>query len=125
MTPITVVLVDDQPAIRHGLRLRIAAESDIVVVGEAGDGAAALDLVTALAPDVVIMDVSMPGIDGIDATSRLRAMAPGSTIVILSLHDDAVTRARAATAGAAAFVSKHEADALLLDTIRRLGQPHP
>lgn len=125
MKAIRVLLVDDQPVIRQGLRLRMATEADIAVVGEAGDGHAALDLATTLAPDIIVMDIAMPGLDGIEATRHIRAKIPGSTVVILSLSDDAATRARAAEAGAAAFVAKHEADGLLLDTIRRLGAPHP
>jgi DNA-binding NarL/FixJ family response regulator len=119
MNAIKVLLVDDQPVTRQGLRLRMATEADIAVVGEAGDGHAALDLARALAPDVIVMDVTMPGLDGIEATRHIRATVPGSTVVILSLNDDAATRARAAEAGAAAFVAKHEADGLLLDTIRK------
>jgi DNA-binding NarL/FixJ family response regulator len=122
---IKVLLVDDQPVIRQGLRLRMATEADIAVIGEAGDGRAALDLAARLSPDVIIMDIAMPGLDGIEATRHLRAKVPGSTVVILSLSDDAATRARAAEAGAAAFVAKHEADGLLLDTIRRLAPPNP
>ena len=122
---IRVLLVDDQPVIRQGLRLRMATEADIAVIGEAGDGDAALDLAAALAPDVIVMDIAMPGIDGIETTRHIRAAVPGSTVVILSLSDDDATRARAAEAGAAAFVAKHEADGLLLATIRRLGTTHP
>jgi DNA-binding NarL/FixJ family response regulator len=125
MNAIKVLLVDDQPVIRQGLRLRMATEADIAVIGEAGVGRAALDLAARLSPDVIIMDIAMPGLDGIEATRHLRAKVPGSTVVILSLSDDAATRARAAEAGAAAFVAKHEADGLLLDTSRRLAPPNP
>ena len=118
MKNIRVLLVDDQPAIRQGLRLRFAAEADITVVGEAGDGATALDLAQTLTPDVIIMDVTMPGIDGIEATRAIRTEVPDSTVVMLSLHDDATTRSRASDAGATAFVSKHQADSLLFETIR-------
>ena len=118
MTKIRVLLVDDQPAIRQGLRLRMAAEADIAVVGEAGDGTAALDLARRLAPDVIVMDVAMPGVDGIDATRAIRATLPNSIVVVLTLHDDSITRELASQAGATAFVAKHEADRLLLDTIR-------
>ncbi len=119
MTQIRVLLVDDQPAIRHGLRLRIATESDISIVGEAGDGATALDLATRLRPHAIVMDVKMPGMDGIETTQHLRTSVPESNVVILSLHDDAATRTRAIDAGAVAFVAKHEAERLLLDAIRQ------
>src|SRR5690606_15371860 len=111
---IRVLLADDQPTIRQGLRLRLGLEPDIDVVGEAGDGNDAVALATTLRPDVVIMDVTMPHLDGIDATHALRQQAPGSAVVILSLHDDASTRDRARLAGATAFIAKHEADSLLL-----------
>ena len=125
MTHIKVLLVDDQPVIRQGLRLRMATEADIAVVGEAGDGHTALDLAGRLNPDIIVMDIAMPGLDGIEATRNIRATVPGSTVIILSLSDDAATRARAAEAGAAAFVAKHEADGLLLDTIRRVATASP
>ena len=118
MKHIRVLLVDDQPAVRQGLRLRMAAETDITVVGEAGDGATALNLAQSLAPDVIIMDVMMPGIDGIEATRSIRTAVPDSSVIVLSLHDDAKTRDRANDAGATAFVAKHEADGLLVDAIR-------
>lgn len=119
MTEIRVLVVDDQPAIRRGLRLRMDAEADIDVVGEAADGNAAIEHARALAPHVVVMDITMPGLDGIEATRQLRDIAPESKVIILSLHDDDATRSRANAAGAVAFVSKHEADAHLLDTIRQ------
>ncbi len=117
---ISIVLVDDQATVRRGLRMRLTMEADIEVVGEAGSGEAALRLVRSLSPDVVLMDVEMPGMDGIDATAALRAAAPQVAVVILSLYDDARTRARAREAGAAAFVAKHQAKTTLLTTIRRV-----
>ena len=117
---ISIVLVDDQAAVRRGLRMRLTMETDVEVVGEAGSGEAALRLVRSLSPDVVLMDVEMPGMDGIDATAALRAAAPQVAVVVLSLYDDARTRARAREAGAAAFVAKHQAKTTLLATIRRV-----
>ncbi len=117
---ISIVLVDDQATVRRGLRMRLTIEADVEVVGEAGSGEAALRLVRSLSPDVVLMDVEMPGMDGIDATAALRAAAPQVAVVVLSLYDDARTRARAREAGAAAFVAKHQAKTTLLATIRRV-----
>ncbi len=117
---ISIVLVDDQATVRRGLRMRLTMEPDVEVVGEAESGEAALRLVRALSPDVVLMDVEMPGMDGIVATAELRATAPHVAVVILSLYDDARTRARAREAGAAAFVAKHQAKTTLLATIRRV-----
>jgi NarL family two-component system response regulator LiaR len=115
---ITILLVDDQPAVRRGLRMRLALEPDVTVVGEADDGVMALDLARTLRPDVVIMDVVMPGLDGLDATAQMRVAAPASAVVVLSLYDDSGTRARAAECGAVAFVGKHETPDTLPAAIR-------
>lgn len=119
---IRVMLVDDQPVVRQGLRMRLALERDVEVVAEAGDGSAALELARRERPDVVVMDVEMPGMDGITATEELRRIAPASAVVILSIHEDAQTRARAQAAGAAAFVGKHEGPDALLDVMLALGR---
>ena len=122
---IRVLLVDDQPAVRQGLRIRLVLEPDVEVVGEAGDGAGAISLAQSLRPDVILMDVRMPGMDGISAVRTLRAVAPESAVVILSLYDDAKTRARAQEAGAAAFVAKHKVEETLLAAIRRVVARRP
>jgi len=119
MKPIRLLLVDDEPAIRRGLRMRLALESDVEVVGEAADGAAALEEVERLAPQVVLMDVEMPGLDGIATTSELRSRSTGAAVVMLSMYDDAATVERALAAGATAFVSKQSIDGALLEAIRR------
>jgi DNA-binding NarL/FixJ family response regulator len=116
---IRVLLVDDQQNIRRGLRMRLGLEPDLAVVGEAGDGEAALRMASLVAPDVVLMDVEMPVLDGISATARLRQVHPGCSIVMLSLYDDAQTRERAAAAGACAFVAKTKMDESLMDAIRQ------
>ncbi|HEY8600533.1 MAG TPA: response regulator transcription factor [Thermomicrobiales bacterium] len=117
---ITILLVDDQPVMRSGLRMRLELEPDMEVIGEAGDGAAALALARETHPQVVIMDIEMPIMDGIAATAALRSAVPGSAIVVHSLHDDAATQARARAAGAVAFVGKHRLEAPLLAAIRRV-----
>jgi DNA-binding NarL/FixJ family response regulator len=96
------------------------AESDLSVIGEACDGEAALNLTTSLCPDVVLMDVEMPRMDGIAAASVLHATCPRALIIMLSIHDDALTRARAEEAGAAAFVAKSMPADTLLATIRQV-----
>lgn len=122
---IKLLLVDDQPAVRRGLRMRLALEPDICVVGEAEDGMVALELVTRLKPDVVLMDIELPRLDGIAATARLHADHPQSAVVILSLHDSENNRRRARLAGAVSFVAKQGADGALLDAIRAAVQLPP
>jgi DNA-binding NarL/FixJ family response regulator len=118
-TMIRLLLVDDQPAVRRGLRMRLALEADFLVAGEAEDGTSALALISELRPDVVLMDAQMPRMDGIIATVALRAAFPETAVVILSLHDDEATRKQAATAGATAFLSKQATDTMLVDVLRR------
>lgn len=116
---IRVLLVDDQQVVRRGLGLRLHLEPDMRVVGEARSGKEALTLVQALAPDVVLMDVEMPEMDGIAATTALRAMRSPSAVVIISIHDDLPMRIRAQAAGAVAFVTKNGLTEELLAAIRQ------
>lgn len=118
MLMINVLLVDDQESVRRGLRMRLALEEDLQVVGEAADGRKALDLIRELKPDVVIMDLEMPGMDGISATAALHDMTPQVKVVMLSLHDNSFLRDRARIAGATAFVEKREGAGRLLNEIR-------
>ena len=119
---IRLLLVDDQPAVRRGLRMRLALEADILVAGEAEDGASALALMNELRPDVVLMDAQMPHMDGLIATVALRAAFPGAAVIILSLHDDAATRKQATAAGAAAFLSKQADDTTLVEVLKRAAE---
>jgi DNA-binding NarL/FixJ family response regulator len=115
---ISILLVDDKPAVLHGLRLRLELEPDLKVVGEAHDGRSALALAQTLHPDVVIMDVGMPGMDGITATERLRELIPDVIVIVLTVRDDEETKSRVFQAGAAAFVEKRALPDRLLTTIR-------
>jgi DNA-binding NarL/FixJ family response regulator len=116
---IRVLLVDDQAVVRHALRVRFNLEPDLEVVGEASSGREALALAQSLTPDLVLMDVEMPEMDGIEVTAVLRRVVPQSAVVILSIYDDAQTRGRAQAAGAVAFVEKRGATENLLTTIRQ------
>jgi DNA-binding NarL/FixJ family response regulator len=116
---IRLLLVDDQPVVRRGLRVRFQLEPDMQVVGEASTGREALILAQALSPDVVLMDIEMPVMDGIEATTALRTVVPQSAVVILSIHNDRQTRMRAQAAGAVAFVEKRGTTDTLLAVIRQ------
>jgi len=116
---ITLLVVDDQPSVRRGLRMRLALESDLKTLGEASNGLEALAAVRQLHPDIVVMDVDMPQMDGITATAKLAAVAPRTAVIILSIHDDTGTRQRARAAGAVAFVAKQAGDVALLEAIHQ------
>jgi DNA-binding NarL/FixJ family response regulator len=116
---IRVLLVDDQPVVRRGLRVRFQLEPDMQVIGEASTGSEALTLAQILTPDVVLMDIEMPDMDGIEATVALRTVVPQSIVVILSIHTDRQTRMKAQAAGAVAFVEKRGTTDILLSAIRQ------
>jgi DNA-binding NarL/FixJ family response regulator len=110
---IRVVIVDDRAEIRRCLWRRLELEPDIEVLAEALDGQEAFEKVMALKPDVVVMDVKMPVLDGISATALLRRNRLETRIIILSIYDDVLTRQAALLSGASAFVEKHRFSALL------------
>lgn len=116
---IKLLLVDDQAQVRRGLQMRLHLEPDMTVVGEADNGTTALTLIRGLQPDVVLLDLEMPGLDGLATLALLSETGWPCAVVILSLHDDEANRARTLSAGAAAFVSKQAGDAPLLAAIRR------
>ena len=122
--PIRLLLVDDQPAIRRGLKMRIALEPDLEVVGEVGTATEAIPLAQALLPDVVLMDIEMPSMEGISAIAALRRVVPHSAVVLFTLYDNAAMRARAREAGAAALVAKHQTEVALLAAIRRAAKAY-
>lgn len=105
--PIRVLIVDDHPLYRAGIRERLeSGGGEISVVGEAGDGRQAKSMVAALGPDVVLMDISMPQVNGIEATRLIHADFPGVAVVIISVYDDDQYVRAAITAGAAGYLLK-------------------
>ncbi len=119
---ITLLLVDDDPLLLQGLRRWLERAPDITVVGEASTGAEAVTLAHTLQPDVVLMDLSKPTMNGTAATAGLRAAVPRSAVVLLSLYDDAAMRAQAHAAGAVTVVGKQEGVQALLAAIRAAGR---
>ena len=87
MSKIRVLLADDEPIVRRGLAMLLQQESDIEVVGEAGEGEEAVELAQRLRPDVVLMDIGMPGISGLDATRQIGDVATDVSVLILTVHD--------------------------------------
>jgi len=115
---IRILLVDDQSLLRMGFRLILEAEPDIEVVGEAADGASGVSMTAALHPDVVLMDVRMPGMDGIQATASIIAADPASKVLILTTFDLDQYVFAGLKAGASGFVLKDAPPAELLTAIR-------
>ncbi len=122
--PITVVLVDDHRLVRAGLRGIIDAAADLTVVGEAADGSEALAVVRAAQPDVVLRDLSMPGVDGIEGTARLRDAGESARVVVLTsfVEHDRVTAALAA--GAVGYLLKDSDPRDVLEAIRSAAAGH-
>ena len=117
---IGIVVVDDHAVVRSGLRLLLEAEEDLVVVAEAGNAREAVFEVRAHKPDVVLLDVVMPGESGIDAVPKLLLEAPGVKILVLSMQDDPQYVREAFAAGAKGYVLKEAADAEVVDAIRQV-----
>ncbi len=115
---ITVLLVDDQPLMRDGLRLILESTDDIAVIGEAGDGAEIEALVAALDPDVVLMDIRMPSVDGIEATRQIVAAGHRARVLILTTYDLDEHLYDTIRAGACGFILKTEPTPRLLGAIR-------
>jgi DNA-binding NarL/FixJ family response regulator len=115
---ITILLVDDHPVVREGLQGMLAAEEDLSVVAEAGGAAEAVAAVRAHEPDVVLMDLRMPGGDGVEATARVLAQRPGTRVVVLTTYDTDADILRAVEAGAAGYLLKDASRAELAQAIR-------
>lgn len=116
-----ILLADDHAILREGIRRSFESAGE-EVVGEAANGEEALDLAIATKPDVIVMDLSMPVLDGIDATRRIKERIPDAKVVVLTMHDDVDSTRRAVSAGAAGFMSKGSSFADVLATVRGVAQ---
>ncbi|MEW1958599.1 response regulator transcription factor [Kineococcus sp. NPDC059986] len=113
-----VLVVDDHPVVRGGIEALLATAGDLEVVGTAGDGLEALELVAALQPDVVLMDLRMPGLDGASATERIRREHPSVHVLVLTTYETDADIVRAVEAGATGYLLKDTPLAQLADSVR-------
>jgi DNA-binding NarL/FixJ family response regulator len=115
---IRILLVDDHPVVRHGLRGMLDAEPDLSVVGEASSGDDGVAQATELVPDLVLMDLRMPGGDGVEATGRILARLPGTRVMVLTTYETDRDILRAIEAGACGYLLKDASPAQLADAVR-------
>jgi len=120
MTKIRVIIVDDLARVRQGLRAVLELEEDLEVVGEATNGLEAVQLAEKLSPDIVLMDLKMPVMDGFEATRQIKDRHLAKGVVVLTIHGDSNARERATRAGVDAFVEKAAAVGTLTATIRHV-----
>ncbi|MFN7998294.1 MAG: response regulator transcription factor [Bryobacteraceae bacterium] len=120
MNPIRILLADDHTIMRNGLRLLLERQPNLKVVGEAADGRQAVNLTASVSPDVVIMDIGMPNLNGIEASRQIVSQSPRTAVAILSMHSDESYVIRALKAGARAYLLKDSAEADLLAAVRAL-----
>ena len=118
--PARLLIADDHYVVRIGLRLVLATQPDFEVVGEAESGRGALELCRTLRPDLVLMDVSMPEMDGLEATRAIKTELPTTSVLIITAHEDATYLLRAVEAGAAGYVLKNAPKGRLIDAVRRV-----
>lgn len=116
--PIQIVLADDHAVLRAGLTALLNAEADMQVIGEAGNGRDCIALVTSQQPDVILLDLNMPEMNGLDALPELRKLAPAARVLVLTMHDDESYLRQVLAAGGAGYVLKQAADTELLTAIR-------
>jgi DNA-binding NarL/FixJ family response regulator len=121
-----IVIVDDHPLFRKGLEQLIHSDQKFAICGEAGNAAEAMDVIRRLHPDLAIVDLSLPGANGIELIKNIRAEFPKLTILVLSMHDESLYAVRALRAGAQGYVMKHEAMANVIQAIQEVlsGRPY-
>lgn len=121
MSPLRILIADDHPLFRDGMRLLLGTQPDLEVAGEAASGDETVRLAAELRPDVILMDIKMPGISGIEATRRILAASPQMRILIVTMFEDDATVFTAMRAGARGFVLKDGEHADILRAIRSVG----
>jgi DNA-binding NarL/FixJ family response regulator len=114
---VTVLLVDDHAVVREGYRRLLERHGDIAVIGEAADAATAHALFCRLNPQIVVMDITLPGTSGIEAMRRMLTDEPGTRVLIFSMHEDAIFAKRALQAGAFGYVTKASAPTVLVEAV--------
>jgi len=120
MSVTTIVLADDHQVVRHGLRVLLEAEPEFRIVGEAGDGLEALEMLERLQPDVLVLDLMMPGMNGLEVTRQASQRSPRTGIVILSMHTNEAYVLEALRAGAKAYVLKSSTSDELVSAVREV-----
>jgi DNA-binding NarL/FixJ family response regulator len=119
-----ILLVDDHPIVRQGLALMLAAEADFEICGQAKDVAEALEMIAKTSPDLVVADLSLSGLSGLDLVKEIKAKHSALPALILSMHDETVQAERALRAGARGFVMKQEATGTIITAIRQVLSGH-
>jgi two-component system invasion response regulator UvrY len=122
LSQIKILLVDDHAVVRMGFKMLIEAETDIKVIGEAESGEAAIKLFQELKPDIIVMDITMPGIGGLEAIDRIMAKDKNTKILVLSAHEDSVHPKRVLNAGAMGYLTKRSAAEELIKAIKSIHQ---
>jgi len=125
VSEIRVLLADDHGIVRRGLRYLLENSPSFRVVGEAGDGREAVKLAEELTPDVVVMDIAMPNLNGLDATAQIVKKCPATGVIILSMHSDETYLVRALSAGAKGYLLKDSAEADLIRAVEAVSQGRP
>jgi DNA-binding NarL/FixJ family response regulator len=119
---ITVLLVDDHAVVREGYRRLLEKRGDIAVIGEAANAAEAYDQFCSLSPQIVVMDIALPGVSGIEAMRRMLTRAPDTRVLIFSMYEDAIFANRALQAGACGYVTKASAPKVIVDGVHAVSR---
>jgi two-component system, NarL family, response regulator NreC len=120
MTPYQVVLADDHALFRGGVRRILEEIQGVEVVGEAGDGLALLEILKTITPDLVVLDISMPNLRGLEAIQEIKKLVPQTNILMLTMHKETDYLSQALTAGASGYLLKQEADPELINAVKMI-----